>query len=208
MHSGAKSLPVLNDKPTIGWLKDNGTQLVSRTRLIGGGQNFCDWICLPLFTPANKSDWIGPRVLLSWASGRAYNSRQRSISIAQGGHKKYVKHPDNHNRRICGGGSWSCSPVASAALMNGPKTIDFGKLFNSIHEEITVQIFSSSSSSARLVAQSGDPPCHGTTMRRNTSFAGPSWMGNGREWSSSFLLSPPVNYRHHRLHYLPKSRPS
>lgn len=157
----------MTNRRTTAWLKDNGTQLVIRARLIGGGQNFCDWICLPLFPPANKSDWIGPRVLLSWASGQAHNHSRQRTNIAQGAHKKYVKHPD-HNQRICGGGSWGCSPVATAALMNGSKTIDFGKLFNSIHEEITVPIFSSSSS-ARLVAQSGDPPCHGTTIWRYTS---------------------------------------
>lgn len=50
----------------------------------------------------------------------------------------------NEESAVCGGGS--DHPVVAAALMNGPKTIDFGKLFNSIHEEIIVPIFSSSSS--------------------------------------------------------------
>lgn len=74
-------------------------------------------------------------------------SEEGSQETTKGAHKKYVKHPDNHKRRICCCGGGSDHPVVGAALMNGPKTIDFGKLFNSIHEEIIVPIFSSSSSS-------------------------------------------------------------
>lgn len=73
-------------------------------------------------------------------------SEEGSQETTKGAHKKYVKHPDNHKRRICCCGGGSDHPVVAAALMNGPKTIDFGKLFNSIHEEIIVPIFSTSSS--------------------------------------------------------------